>query len=97
MDKTVLRWMMTTEEGRQAMLGILELTGVYRTDYSDGENTNMLLAGRRSVGTDLLQEIRNLEREAGEDGLSLEYRMLREAKERSERAKREAEGKDIFE
>lgn len=86
MDKRTLRWLMITQEGRQAMLDVLELTGVYRTEYSDDENTNMLLAGRRSVGTDLLQEIRSLEREAGEDGLSLEYRMLREEKERQHRA-----------
>lgn len=97
MDKTTLRWLMTTREGREAMLGVLELTGVYRTDFSDGENTNMLLTGRRSVGTDLLQEIRSLEREAGEDGLSLEYRMLREDQERQQRAvKNEKDDFDFY-
>ena len=99
MDENALRWLMNTEEGRQVVFGILELTGAYRTDFSAEENTNLYLAGRRSIGTDLLQEIRRLEREGtvNEDGLALEYRMLREAKERAERAKREAEEKDIFE
>ncbi|MBR4908811.1 MAG: hypothetical protein IKZ43_07360 [Acidaminococcaceae bacterium] len=97
MDKTTLRWLMTTREGREAMLGVLDLTGVYRTDFSDGENTNMLLTGRRSVGTDLLQEIRSLEREDGEDGLSLEYRMLREDQERQRRAvEKEKEDFDFY-
>jgi hypothetical protein len=99
MDENALRWLMNTEEGRQVVFGILELAGVYRTDFSSDENTNLYLAGRRSIGTDLLQEIRRLEQEGtvNEDGLALEYRMLREAKERAERAKREAEEKDIFE
>ncbi|MBQ8920320.1 MAG: hypothetical protein IJ056_09480 [Acidaminococcaceae bacterium] len=96
MDETALRWLMDHEEGRQAMLEVLELTGVYRTDSSDGANTNMLLIGRRSVGSDLLQKIRSLGRKAGEDGLSLEYRMLREEKERMERAVRKEKERDIF-
>lgn len=86
MEEKSLRWLMAHEEGRQAMLGILELTGVYRTDVSEWETTNMVHVGRRSVGSDLLCEIRSLEREAGEDGLSLEYRMLREEQERQRRA-----------
>ena len=86
MEEKSLRWMMGSQEGRKVMLDILELTGVYRTDTNDWENTNMVLVGRRSVGSDLLREIRSLEREAGEDGLSLEYRMLREEQERQRRA-----------
>ena len=89
MDKDILRWLMGCPEGRMAMMCVLAMTGVYRTDYSDAEKTNMLLAGRRSIGTDLLAEIRSLERESrdGEDGLAMEYQMLREEEDRRRRAK----------
>lgn len=91
MDEEALRRMMSTEEGRQVIFDILELAGVYRTDRSEERNTNQYLAGRRSIGTDILQEIRNLKRSGvEEDGLALEYRMLREEKERTERASQRA-------
>lgn len=94
MDENALRWLMNTEEGRQVILGILELAGVYRTDVSAEKNTNAYFAGRRSIGTDILQEIRNLKRSGEtEDGLALEYRMIREDQERRERASREEKAK----
>lgn len=94
MDENALRWLMNTEEGRQVILGILELAGVYRTDVSADKNTNAYFAGRRSIGTDILQEIRNLKRSGEtEDGLALEYRMLREDKDRRERTAKEEKEK----
>ena len=98
MDPNALRWVMNTEEGRQVVFGILELAGADRTDYSAEKNTNLYLAGRRSIGTDILQEVRSLKRggTTSEDGLALEYRMLREEKERVERAEREAKERDPF-
>lgn len=85
MDIEKLRAVMSTEDGRQAIHDILTLTGVYSTYYGESV-TNMVLVGRRTIGTEILQHIRNIKKVGeAEDGLALEYRMLREAQERQER------------
>ena len=85
MDIENVSWVMTTEQGRQFVAELLDLCGVGAYGSTNDYAQNWYGMGRRSVGEDLLRIIRRIPAESTQnDGLALEYAMLREHKRRKE-------------
>jgi hypothetical protein len=83
MDEDNLLWIMTTEQGRQFVAELLDLCGAGALGGTGNYAQDFFSMGRRSVGEDLLRIIRSIEA-VETDGLALEYKMLREHKNRNE-------------
>ena len=83
MDDDNLLWIMTTEKGRQFVAELLDICGAGALGGTGNYAQDFFSQGRRSVGEDLLRMIRSIEA-VGTDGLALEYKMLREHKNRNE-------------
>lgn len=74
MEKSLLN-IMETSEGRSFVWKLLEGTGVEAGNFNPEPCRNAWLAGRASVGVELLNILRDTER-----GAELEYIMRREAR-----------------
>ncbi len=66
---------MRTESGRRFIFNLLEHIGTDSCNFFADANTNAYWQGRRSVGSELLQSIRNLN-----TGLEYEHAMRKEAR-----------------
>ena len=73
---------MKTYDGRQFVFELLEMTGAERNDYSFSEIPDKILAGQRSIGLEILNQLRSLPSVDCRDGLLLEYNMRQEARQR---------------
>lgn len=81
-----------TENGRQLIFEILEMTGINDTAYFTVNGTvNAYYQGKRTVGNELLNKIRGLN-----DGLEKELLMRREAKARPKPLRKDARFYDNF-
>lgn len=85
MDLDTLENIMRRPEGRRFVLEVLALCGVDQ-HYTTGNGREDIFAnGRRSVGDEILRNIRRIESASeSEDGLALEYTMRREHQRRME-------------
>lgn len=85
MDVENVAWLMSTENGRQFVAELLDLCGAGAYGAFGNYSQDWYTIGRRSVGEDLLRIIRSIPAENTQnDGLALEYAMLREHKRRNE-------------
>ena len=73
---------MKSYDGRQFIFELLEMTGAERNDYSVDEIPDKILAGQRSIGLEILNQLRSLPTVDAQDGLLLEYNMRYEARQR---------------
>ena len=78
MDLENLQWVMSTERGRKFVAEVLNLCGAGPLSGTGESTTDFYLFGRRSVGEDLMRFVRMIESDGENDGLALEYIMLRE-------------------
>jgi histidinol-phosphate transaminase len=85
MDLDTLENIMRRPEGRRFVLEVLDLCCVNQ-HYTTGNGREDIFAnGRRSVGDEILRNIRRIESASeSEDGLALEYTMRREHQRRME-------------
>lgn len=85
MDLDTLENIMRRPEGRRFVLEVLDLCSVDQ-HYTTGNGREDIFAnGRRSVGDEILRNIRRIESASeSEDGLALEYTMRREHQRRME-------------
>lgn len=81
MTDELIAWQMSTTKGREFVAVLLGLTGAGALGGTGNYATDFYSLGRRSVGEDILRFIRGMETE---DGLALEYKMMREQKQREE-------------
>jgi len=72
----LMKAIMQREDGRAFICFIMELTGAYSCSYTDEPISNAIQMGRRSIGLDLLNMLRNTD-----NGLESEFLMLRERKD----------------
>ena len=89
MDLDTLENIMRRPEGRRFVLEVLDLCSVDQ-HYTTGNGREDIFAnGRRSVGDEILRNIRRIESASeSEDGLALEYTMRREHQRRMEELER---------
>lgn len=81
MNLKTLEQVLSTPAGRKCISDILSLCGAGAFGPVGSLSLDWYTLGRRSVGEDIIQTVRQIEG-VGTDGLSLEYKMLREKKER---------------
>jgi len=81
MTEEILNWQMSTEKGRQFVAEVLDLCGAGALGGTGNYAHDFYSLGRRAVGEDILNLVRDL---SISDGLALEYQMLREHKKRME-------------
>lgn len=88
----LLTWLMNMPDGRELIFCILQAAGVNHPNYVVAPNYMTYELGRRSLGDELLQRLRN----DVDDGLRLEMLMRQEARARP-KEKREEDFYDQFE
>ena len=85
MDLDTLENIMRRPEGRRFVLEVLDLCSVDQHYTTGNEREDIFANGRRSVGDEILRCIRRIKSgNESEDGLALEYLMMREQKRRLE-------------
>ena len=79
MDIDALTNVMGTEDGRHVIADILDLCGTSSHYTTGNDRKDAFFNGRRSVGDELRNWVRSIKAKTpSEDGLALEYTMLRE-------------------